>query len=57
MMSPELHSELVRLQTDLHQTLLRFPIDEHRDFYAAVSEWADTNLELLAEGGPQTQQP
>lgn len=57
MMSPELHSELVRLQTDLHQTLLRFPIDEHRDFYAAVSEWADTNLELLAEGGPQTKQP
>lgn len=56
MMSPELHSELVRLQTDLHQVLLRFPIDEHRDFYAAVSEWANTNLELLAEGGPQTKQ-
>lgn len=56
MMSPELHSELVRLQTDLHQTLLRFPIGEHRDFYAAVAEWANTNLELLAESGPQNEQ-
>ena len=56
MMCPELHSELVRLQTDLHQTLLRFPINEHRDFYAAVAEWANTNLELLAEGGPQNEQ-
>lgn len=55
-MSPELHSELVRLQTDLHQTLLRFPVDEHYGFYVAVTEWADTNLKLLAEGGPQSQQ-
>ncbi len=56
MMSPELHSELVRLQTDLLQTLLCFPITEHRDFYAAVAEWANTNLELLAECWPQSQQ-
>ena len=57
MMSQELHSELVRLQTDLLQTLLCFPITEHRDFYAAVAEWANTNLELLAECWPQSQQP
>lgn len=52
MMSENLRTELQFREIELRKLVKEYPIDQHREFYTHIAEWACVQLDLLAYREP-----